>query len=136
MEVTNFQMKNTKELINHAVNDLKKLKKVVAVILFGSYARMEQKPISDIDICVVTDKNISNKFKAEISSYGSRKIDITLFWDLPPAVRYSALKEGRLLFCMNEEFMHNAILETMSEYLDFKHIIDRHCNAILGGESE
>lgn len=129
-------VKSDKELIEQAVNDLKKIRHVIAVILFGSYARGEQKPISDIDICAVTQKNIPYRVKADIGSHASRKIQISLFWDMPPAVRYAALREGRILFNRDNEFLHTATVETMSEYLDFKRIIDRHCNAIFGVENE
>jgi len=132
MNASNFQKRNEKELIEQTINDLKKREGVRAVMLFGSYVRGEQKPISDIDICVLTKKNISNKTKAEIGSYASRKIDISLFWDLPPAVKYAVLKEGRTLFSKDEEFMHVVTVETMSEYLDFKHIIDRNITRVFG----
>lgn len=124
--------KNDKELVKSTVKDLKKIKSVIAVILFGSYARGEQKPISDIDICVVTKRNIPYKTKAEIGSHSSRKVEISLFWDLPPAVRYAAIREGKILFNRNKEYFHDATVKTMSEYLDFKHIIDRNIARVFG----
>src|SRR3989338_5649051 len=124
--------RSDKELIEQTVHDLKKIKHVIAVILFGSYARGDQKPISDIDICVVTKRNISYDDKAEVGSYASRKIQISLFWDMPPSVRYAALKEGKLLFGRNEGFLHDATVQTMSEYLDFRHIIDRNVARVFG----
>lgn len=113
------------ELIEKTINDLKKIKSVKSVLLFGSYSRGEQKPISDIDICVIADKNISEKTKASIISHGSMKVEISLFWDLPPSVRYAALREGKVLFNRDSKLLHEATVQTMSEYLDFKHIINR-----------
>src|SRR3989338_2311716 len=102
-------------LITKTVQELKKIPQVQAVILYGSYAKGTQKLISDIDICAVTEKNISEE----------SKVDAVWFWDLPPMIRYAALQEGKILFVRNEEFLHEATVETMSEYLDFRHIIDR-----------
>jgi len=44
-----MQHSKNKEIEN-LVSELKKYSKVVAVILFGSYARKRIKPLSDIDI--------------------------------------------------------------------------------------
>lgn len=119
-------------LIDGTVRDLKKIRQVKAVFLFGSYARGEQKPISDIDICVITEKDVSERVKADIVSNSSDKIEISLFWDLPPSVRYSAIKEAKILFMKDEEFFHDATAMTMREYLDFRHIIDRGVARVFG----
>jgi len=113
---------------------IKKIKGVQAVVLFGSYARGEQKPISDIDICVLADRKISSKTKAEIASFSSRKIDISIFWDLPASVRFQVMKEGKILFSKSEEEFHIARVQTVSEYLDFKHILDRNVSRVFGNE--
>ena len=112
-------------LVTKLVNDLKKIKEVRAIILFGSYAHMKQKPLSDIDICILTDRDMSHKINTEIYSYAAKKIDISLFWDLSSQIRYAVLKEGKILFNRNKDYLHSATIETMSEYLDFKHIMDR-----------
>lgn len=133
MAAKTIQKANT-DLIKRAVAEFKKIKQVKAVFLFGSYARGEQKPISDIDICVVAEKNISESIKADIAGNSSKKVEISLFWDLPPSVRYSAIKEARMLFMRDEEFFHDATVRTMSEYLDFRHIIDRNIARVFGDE--
>ena len=107
------------------VRKLKKMKGVKAIFLFGSYARGTQKPLSDIDICVVTERKISDRLKGTIASNSTPVIHIALFWDMPSAVRYSALKESKSLYVKDEQFLHDAKVATMSEYLDFKHLIDR-----------
>lgn len=119
-------------LIDSTVSDFKKMRDVKAVFLFGSYARGEQKPLSDIDICVVTEKNVSESVKADIANGSSKKVEVSLFWDLPPSVRYSAIREARILFMKDEEFFHDATVRTMSEFLDFRHIIDRNIARVFG----
>ncbi len=42
-----------KKEIYDLVSELRKYKKVVAVILFGSHAKKKAKPLSDVDIAVI-----------------------------------------------------------------------------------
>ncbi|MEM7827030.1 MAG: nucleotidyltransferase domain-containing protein [Candidatus Aenigmatarchaeota archaeon] len=123
-------MKN--ENINKIVNELKKIKEVKAVYLFGSCARGTEKPISDIDICVITEKNILEEKKMEIVSYSGRKIQISIFWSLPIMIRYNVLKQGKPLFERDEKFLHSIKVETLNEYLDFKPVIERFTRLYLG----
>ncbi len=113
------------DIITKTVSELRKIPQVQAVILYGSYAKGTQKPISDIDICVITKKNISETVKVDVCGFSGPKIDVVWFWDIPPIIRYAALREGKVLFLRNKEFLHEVTVETMSEYLDFQHIIGR-----------
>lgn len=112
-------------LISEITNELKKYKDVEAIYLFGSYAKNTQKPISDIDICVITKKKISSKIRSEILSSGSKKIDISIFWDLPIIVKSKVFKEGKLLYSKNDEFITETLVKTMKEFIDFKPKLDR-----------
>lgn len=114
-----------KKLLTYVTNQLKKNPEVEAIILFGSYAKGKQKPLSDIDLCVLTEKKISERVKAKIVSNSSSKIDISLFWDLPSSIRYTVLREGKILFKRDTNLFHTSLMETMREYLDFQHIIKR-----------
>ncbi|MBS3137881.1 nucleotidyltransferase domain-containing protein [Candidatus Woesearchaeota archaeon] len=118
--------KQTIELVQtEIVSDLKKIKSIDAILLFGSYARGTQKPLSDIDICVIANKHISHNLKAKIQSYTSKNIDLSFFWDLPIGVKYAILREGKILFMRNSGNFHNTLVRTMHEYLDFKPVIDK-----------
>ncbi|MBI4142157.1 nucleotidyltransferase domain-containing protein [Candidatus Woesearchaeota archaeon] len=124
MGVKTVLKKNSeKKLFNYVISKLKKIHDVKAIILFGSYSRGEQKPISDIDLCIITKRNASNRVKENIVSHSSQKIDISLFWDLPSTIRYSVLRNGKILFKRDAKLLHSSIIDTMSEYLDFQHII-------------
>ncbi len=98
---------------------------VKAVILYGSYAKGTQKPISDVDICVVTEKHTDENIENDVRGWSGPKIDVVLFWDLPTNIRYAVLREGKVLLVRDEDFLNEVTVETMSEYLDFRHIIDR-----------
>ena len=123
---------NMESCVKNVVAALRKTRAVKAVILFGSYARGEQKPLSDIDICVVTEQTISDALKANIASLASEKVELSFFWDLPPMVRYNVLRDGKMLLSRDREFMHDAVVATMSEYLDFQHIIKRNLARVFG----
>ncbi len=107
------------------LQNLKKIPQVKAVILYGSYAKGTQKAISDVDICVITEKYIDEITENDARGWSGPKIDIVLFWDLPVNIRYAVLREGKILFVRDEDFLNGVTVETMSEYLDFRHIIDR-----------
>ncbi|MEK6960971.1 MAG: nucleotidyltransferase domain-containing protein [Nanoarchaeota archaeon] len=104
---------------------LSRLKTVKAIILFGSVARRQERPLSDIDLCVITDNQASDEVKRRIAGYSSPGVDIVLFWDIPISMRYTVLKEGKELYSRTKTTMHETSVRTMDEYLDFKHILDR-----------
>ncbi len=122
--------KNLEE-IEELVKKLKVFKEVKAVYLFGSVAKGKATPLSDIDICVITDK-ASEEIKAEISCLSSEKIEICLFEDLPMNLRVRIFKEGKVLFMRDEGFISSVRADLISEYLDFKPILKRYYEKALG----
>lgn len=114
------------------IEELTENKKVEAIYLFGSYARGKLKPFSDIDICVITERNISKEVKEGILSNSSKKIDISMFWDLPLSIRFRVIKEGKLLYKKDDLKLQRVKVDTFKAYLDFKPIIKEHCFRIVG----
>jgi len=112
-----------------ALSELKKMAEVKAVYLFGSHATGRSVPFSDLDLCVVTGPKIRQKRRTDITSLSDESLDVSLFWDLPVAMRYRIFKEGRLLFQRNEDYTENVIMQTLREYLDFKPVIYRFADA-------
>lgn len=94
-----------KELIKKAVDNLKEIKKLKAIILFGSYARGEEDKKSDIDLLVVIDSNQPKKYLKEVIKRIS-KIDkeglisprLTNLRDYDPSFFQNVLREGKILF--------------------------------------
>ena len=118
----------TKE-IDNIIEPLMKNRDVVSIYLFGSYARGREKPFSDIDICVVADRDANMD---EILSHSSKKIDISVFHDLPLSMRFRVIKEGKLLFSRDELKLHRTIVATIKSYLDFKPHIMRRIERVIG----
>jgi len=115
--------------IDKIIEPFKKDRDVISIYLFGSYARGREKPFSDIDICVIADKHAK---RDEILSHSSKKIDISIFHDLPMSMRFRVIKEGKLLFSRDELKLHRIIVATIRSYLDFKPHILRRTERVLG----
>lgn len=120
----------SEEQIKLIVDELRR-DEVEAIYVFGSYAKGNAKPISDIDISVITKRNIPKNIKEEILSNSSRNIDISIFWDLPPTIRFRVLKEGKLLYKRDEIALQRVKVATLKSYLDIQPMIKRHCIHIL-----
>jgi predicted nucleotidyltransferase len=123
-----------KQLKNLAA-EIAKNEKVVAVILFGSFAKKRETPISDIDICVI-GKRLKEREKAEIESLGNEKVRIVFFEELPLPVRYRVFKDGRFLYLKDEVFINSLKAETMTYFLDFKPVLDRYFRKVYGWKYE
>jgi predicted nucleotidyltransferase len=81
---------------------------ILAVILFGSSARDEMTASSDIDICLVfrlgkADRLALSRKRLE---YAESDIDVQIFQFLPIYIRRRVLKEGKVLFCRDEEELY------------------------------
>ena len=115
--------------IDKIIEPFKKNRDVISIYLFGSYARGREKPFSDIDICVVADRDAN---RDEILSHSSKKIDISIFHELPLTMRFRVIKDGKLLFSRDELKLHRIIVATIRSYLDFKPHILRRTQRVLG----
>lgn len=105
---------------------------VIALVIFGSVARGQARSISDIDLCIVTPKDLPQSSRWDLLSYGSEKIDVNLFCDLPITIRFRVIREGRVMFCKNTLLFHRIKAETVREYLDIAPLIRRHCLHAMG----
>lgn len=109
------------EKIEKIIDRIKEFPEVMAIYLFGSYAKNEVKPISDIDLAVIVD-NPSKKIEADIASLASKNLDIVLFHRLPLHIKYEVLKYGKELYVKDDDYMANIRLKVLKDYLEFFHI--------------
>lgn len=110
-----------KKIIEKARRD----RDVLAVILFGSHARKEAKPSSDVDVCLMLKpKKLSKLFmsskKLEYLSLASPKYDVQIFQQLPSFIRVRILKEGKILLNKNYDEMFKIALDSIKEFDLFK----------------
>ena len=113
------------------ISELAAREEVIAIILFGSLARNEARPVSDIDLCIVT-KKIPEPVKMDLLSYGSETIDISLLSELPLPIRYRAIREGTVLSCRDTPALHAVLADTVRSYLDIEPFIHRISHRIIG----
>ena len=94
-------MNNGFELLK---KELRKLEnEVLGILLYGSYAKGEETPRSDIDICVVAGFHDKDKLKALFRKIlpiigMSEKYDIKIFEYMPLYMKIRVIKEGEPLF--------------------------------------
>ena len=109
--------KGLKKILEKAKKD----KDVLAVIVFGSYARKEHGPLSDIDVCLMLrPKKLSRIFmsrkKLEYLKLVTNKYDIHVFQQLPSFIRVRILKEGKFLLDKNYDETFRVALSSIKEF--------------------
>jgi predicted nucleotidyltransferase len=124
LDSLNISIEDKRDIAN-TVEELRQYPYVNAVILFGSYAKGRIKPLSDIDICVIAEKNMSFEQRVDIIGLSSDKLDISIFWNLPLTIQYRVFEEGKVLFNRDWLTLHRVRIKTVKEYLDFLPIIER-----------
>lgn len=95
--------------------------KVVAVLLFGSWARGEPSPLSDVDIAVLLQAPDRHD-EAEIGSLYSDQVDVVLFHRLPLYIQFEVLKTGQELFVRDEEAYAQIRHAVLRDYLEIAHL--------------
>jgi len=135
--------KATLELESHATalkSYFSSLDDVQLAYLFGSYARGQAGPLADVDVAVLLDDTLGGDrcFEMRLEIIGSlmdilrtHQVDAIILNQAPLALGYRVLREGILLYCRDRQVMIEFTARTVSAYLDFKPVIERHERAIL-----
>jgi len=123
------EIKTKFENIKKIIKKISDNKNVKAVYLFGSYAKNNVKPMSDIDLCIFG--NIKERDKRKIAAYSSDNLDISFFDELPIYIKFRIFKEGKPLIIRDEEYLEIIKLITLKQYRDFKPIIDKRVKEIF-----
>jgi hypothetical protein len=116
--------------INNAVKKIKSYKDTSAIILFGSYAKKRATKFSDVDLCVIG--NFDDYTKALIDSISDELIQISFFDEIPIAVKYRVLAEGKVLYLKNKNLLTNLKSRTISDFLDYRSIADYYYKRVYG----
>ncbi|MCB0026119.1 MAG: nucleotidyltransferase domain-containing protein [Caldilinea sp.] len=113
---------------------------VLVAYLFGSTARGSATPLSDVDIAVLAPQTMSREraFELRLALIDALQgllhrdeIDVVVLNEAPLALRYRVLRDGKVLACRDEQVRILYQADTISRYLDFKPVIERHERAIL-----
>lgn len=122
-----------KQLTRQVVQQARCDPSVLAVILFGSAARDEQQPDSDLDICLVLQPAVvlqSNLTDKRLDYLAAFPIDVQIFQALPLYIQQRVLQEGRVLFCRDEDALYALAFRTVQAFTDFKPLYDRYLKEV------
>lgn len=100
---------------------------VLAVILYGSHAREEAASSSDVDLCLILrpgkdTRGDQTRVQAAYLEFSGDRLDIRVFQQLPLYIRRRVLREGRVLFCRDEDALYALSYWTAQQFEDFKPI--------------
>ena len=98
---------------------------ILGVLLFGSAASQQETPKSDLDVCLVLfpqkydSLTLSRKRLEYMKDFD---LDVHIFQQLPLYICRRVLKEGKILFCRDEERLYSLAFQTARAFEDFKPI--------------
>jgi predicted nucleotidyltransferase len=108
---------------------------VLAVLLYGSHARADASPRSDVDVCLVlagagsTARTAAEKRLEYLAGDG---VDLQVFQLLPLVVRSRVLKEGEVLFVRDEGALYDVAMRTVKAYEAFRRVHRAYLDAVAG----
>ena len=121
-----------KSLIEQAQQD----PEVLAVLLFGSHAREEARPDSDVDICLVLMPGVLGSqagFEKRLTYMANFNIDAHIYQQVPLYIRQRILKEGKVLYVRDEELLYETACRTITEFADYEHMYHDYLKEIARG---
>jgi len=133
---------NINENLPRLMNAFEQEMSLDAVILFGSFASGDQKPLSDIDIAVLMNRGLAPEQISETHSrllgvitetLTTEEIDLVVLNTAPLRFSYSILKNGALVFVRNAEHLIDFREQVIKEYLDFSYYLTMFNNAFREG---
>ena len=99
--------------------------RVLALILFGSAARAEETPGSDVDYCLVL---LPAKYgpvelsRIKLDYLSQFEADIHVFQQLPMYIRKRVLRDGKVVFCRDTDALYDVAFTFIREHADYEHI--------------
>ncbi|MCX5704355.1 MAG: nucleotidyltransferase domain-containing protein [Candidatus Omnitrophica bacterium] len=98
---------------------------ILAIFLFGSTARNKNHKQSDIDICLMMRQGsyLPLEFSRKKLEYTKLfDLDVQIFQQLPLYIKIRVIREGKNLFCANDDELYQIVFRTITEFEDFKQI--------------
>jgi len=121
--------------IGGIIEKAKKDPEVIAIAIFGSYARNEN--YRDIDLCLFLKNKRYNKTYLSKRKFQytleNEKYDIQIFQQLPIYIRKRILREAKILYCKDEDMLYDLYFQTIKEFDDFKPLYEDYLEVIQNG---
>ena len=107
---------------------------IACIYLFGSAARGEAGPLSDLDVGIVFAEAVAPQARMEIAAalagelqeMSGALVDVTILDEAPPALKHGAIRDGRLVFVADEARRVHFEATAIREYLDFRPVLTRY----------
>lgn len=112
---------------------------IVLAYLFGSVARGQATPLSDIDIAILLDASLDEAQRLNthldiavaVAELLGEKAQVTLLNNAPPFLAYNVIRDGILLYKRTEAERVAFVVRTMKLYFDFKPALEFHQQKLL-----
>lgn len=115
---------------------------VAALFIFGSAAKKQLNPLSDLDFGVLLSPNLNKRERFEKrleligifnETFRTDEIDLVVMNDAPLRFSYNIIKGGELLFCKDRAILVDFVERVVKLYLDFKFFRDDFDKIFLTG---
>ena len=123
-----WRMKNREELLNTIKNVLERYDEIEFAFLFGSVARKEENPLSDVDIAIYQKKKSSvydyliYELEVEaklIETLPDEKFDVRSLNTAPIVAVGKIINEGEPIFVRNKSLLNEFIELQRVKYMDY-----------------
>jgi predicted nucleotidyltransferase len=112
---------------------------VVVAYLFGSQARGDAGPLSDVDVAVLLEGGLSpaealalrlRLIEAIGRALHTERVDVAPLNNAPYLLQHRAIRDGRVLFCRDELARVRYEFRVLRDYLDFRYFEDKYLQTV------
>lgn len=110
------------DLVDRLRSKIAALPAVRLAVLFGSTARGEARPRSDVDLGVLLDldtRDLRVHVEAELGRAAEREVDVIFLGDAPPLLRFEISRDGVLLFEKEDGLWTDFKVRAMVDWWDW-----------------
>jgi predicted nucleotidyltransferase len=111
--------------------------RIAFALIFGSTARGQTTPFSDVDVAIGLRAGVSfsatdiGELVSRLESAVRREVDVVILNEAPPGLAYRVFRDGRLIFEADRAARVARQARAIMEYLDFKPFEERFARAVL-----
>lgn len=109
---------------------------VAGVILFGSRARRESHPDSDVDLCLLLKPGLYSPLelsRKKMDYLRETDADLQIFQQLPLPLRHRILRDGKILLCKDYDVLYSQAYLTMRQFSRFSRFYHNYLKTVQRG---